>query len=120
MYYAKFQELCAMRGVRPATVSRATGISTATMTSWKQGKYTPKIDKLQKIADYFGVSVDYFTSESDGRPEGYYVYGETAEVANEILKNTDMRLLFDAAKGSDPDALRMAAAMLKKMKGNGE
>lgn len=120
MYYAKFQELCTIKGVRPADVSRATGISTATMTSWKQGKYTPKMDKLQKVADYFGVSIDYLTSGDSSQPDGYYVYGETAEVANEILKNSDMRLLFDAARGSDPDALRMAAAMLRKMKGNGE
>jgi transcriptional regulator with XRE-family HTH domain len=40
-------------------VSKATGISTATFTSWKQGKYTPKQDKLQLIADYFDVSVDF-------------------------------------------------------------
>lgn len=120
MYYAKFQELCELKGVRPASVSRATGISTATMTSWKQGKYTPKTDKLQKIAEYFGVSVDYFTAPEDGQSEGYYVYGETAEVANEILKNADMRILFDAARGSDPEALKMAAAMLRKMKGTGE
>lgn len=28
-------------------------------TSWKKGTYKPKLDKLQKIADYFGVSVEY-------------------------------------------------------------
>ena len=41
-------------------VAKATGIATATLTEWKKGTYTPKVDKLQAIAKYFGVSVGYF------------------------------------------------------------
>ena len=29
------------------------------ITNWKNGKYKPGTDALVKIADYFGVSVDY-------------------------------------------------------------
>jgi transcriptional regulator with XRE-family HTH domain len=49
--------------VKPGRVSRETGISTATLTSWKQGKYTPKQDKLQKIADFFGVPLGVITGD---------------------------------------------------------
>ncbi len=59
MYYENFEKLCDLNGVRPGTVSKATGISTATLTCWKQGKYTPKQDKLQLIANYFSVSLEY-------------------------------------------------------------
>lgn len=59
MYYENFEKLCKRDNVRPSDVSKKTGISTATFTSWKQGKYTPKQDKLQQIADFFNVSVDY-------------------------------------------------------------
>lgn len=59
MYYENFQHLCEANKVTPSKVSKATGISTATLTSWKKGVYTPKQDKLQLIADYFNVSVDY-------------------------------------------------------------
>ncbi len=41
-------------------ISKETGIATATLSAWKKRKYTPKIDKLQKIANYFNVSVEYF------------------------------------------------------------
>ena len=40
--------------------SRETGGSTATLSNWKKGNDDPKADKLKKIADYFGVTVDYF------------------------------------------------------------
>lgn len=63
--YEKFQELLDSKGVTAYKVAKATGVSTATLTSWKQGKYSPKREKLQKIADYFGVSIDYFNEEPD-------------------------------------------------------
>ena len=59
MYYDVFKKLCEERGVRPSDVSRATGISSATLTNWKKGNYTPKEDKMKLIADYFGVTTDF-------------------------------------------------------------
>ena len=63
MYYENFDQLCHANNVKPGRVSRETGISTATLTSWKQGKYTPKQDKLQKIADFFGVPLGVITGD---------------------------------------------------------
>lgn len=59
MYYENFEKLCEKHKTNPSQVSKATGISTATFTSWKKGVYTPKNDKLQKIAEHFGVSLAY-------------------------------------------------------------
>ncbi|ODA05869.1 helix-turn-helix domain-containing protein [Paenibacillus polymyxa] len=63
--YEIFEELLKKHNVTAYRVAKETGITTATFTSWKQGKYTPKQDKLQKIADYFGVTVDYLMGNSD-------------------------------------------------------
>ena len=61
--YEKFKKLCAEKGVTPYVVSKHTGIAQATLTEWKQGKYTPKIDKIMKIAQFFNVDVSYFYKE---------------------------------------------------------
>ncbi len=116
--YEKIKAMCIEKGITITALERDLKISKGSLS--KIDKHKPSADRLQKIAEYFGVSVDYFTAPEDGQSEGYYVYGETAEVANEILNNSDMRILFDAAKGADPEALKMAAAMLRKMKGNGD
>jgi len=60
--YEIFEKLLAQRGITAYRVAKETGITTATLTSWKQGKYTPKNEKLQKIADYFGVTLEYLTT----------------------------------------------------------
>lgn len=57
--YEHFQQLLDKYGVTAYKVAKETGVTTATLTNWKKGKYTPKPDKLQKIADYFGVPLSY-------------------------------------------------------------
>lgn len=57
--YQRFEELLLDKGVTAYKVSKATGITTTTLTNWKKGKYVPKADKLQLIDDYFGVTLDY-------------------------------------------------------------
>lgn len=57
--YKYFQTLLDTHGVTAYRVAKETKITTATLTNWKKGKYTPKANKLQKIADYFGVPLSY-------------------------------------------------------------
>ena len=64
--YQKYADLRDGAGVTDYEVAKRTGVSTATLSNWKYGRYIPKIDKLKKIADYFGVSIEYFL---EGEPE---------------------------------------------------
>ncbi|MBQ4561447.1 MAG: helix-turn-helix transcriptional regulator [Clostridia bacterium] len=60
--YEIFVELLQKNNVTAYQVCKATGIAPATISDWKNNKSTPKNDKLKKIADYFGVSLDYLTT----------------------------------------------------------
>lgn len=64
--YKIFEDLCVKNEVTVYRVSKDTGVATATLSAWKTGKYIPKVDKLQKIADYFSVPITYFM-ESDSQ-----------------------------------------------------
>ena len=61
--YEKFQQLLDKTHKTAYQVSKDTGVSTATLSNWKNGNYTPKIDKLKTLADYFGVPIEYFLDE---------------------------------------------------------
>lgn len=63
--YEIFENLLAERNITAYKVAKETGVSTATLTNWKKGKYTPKDDKLQKIADYLGVTLGYLKGIDD-------------------------------------------------------
>lgn len=68
MGYEVFDRLCKIRGVTAYQVAKETGVSTATLSSWKTGRYVPKGEKLQKLAEYFNVTAHYLaTGEEDER-----------------------------------------------------
>lgn len=58
--YKKYAELRDKAGVTDYEVSKNTGVPTSTLTNWKYGRYAPKVDKIKKIADYFGKPIEYF------------------------------------------------------------
>lgn len=121
--YKVFEDLCNKHGIKPYTVAKQTGISTATLSNWKAGRYTPKADKLQLIADFFNVSIEYLRTGKSTEKESisgqkYYFDDETAKKAQELFENPGMRVLFDAAQDSKPEDLQMAADLLKRLKGS--
>ena len=61
--YKKYAELRDNAGLTDYRVSKDTGISTATLSSWKNGNYSPKFDKLLTLAKYFNVPVENFADE---------------------------------------------------------
>ena len=60
--YETFEKLLKDHGLRIADVAKATGISYSSFTARKAGRYTPKADKRQKIADFFNVPLEYLDS----------------------------------------------------------
>lgn len=61
--YARYVVLRDKKGVTDYKVSEETGITKSTFSDWKSGRSSPKVDKLKKLADYFGVSIEYFLKE---------------------------------------------------------
>lgn len=59
MFYDTFLSLCSDKKLKPGRVADEIGINRGTVTSWKKNGYTPRAEVLQRIADYFGVTVDY-------------------------------------------------------------
>lgn len=58
--YQKFEHLLKERGITAYRVAKDLGIAPTVFSDWKSGKSKPKVDKLKKIADYFGVAIEYF------------------------------------------------------------
>ena len=108
--YAKLRD---EKGLTDYQVAKETGINSSMFADWKNGRSVPKIDRLLKIAHYFNVSVSYLIGEDI---DGYYLNKETAETAQEIFDNPDLRILFHAARDSRPENLRLAAEMLQRFK----
>jgi transcriptional regulator with XRE-family HTH domain len=58
VFYDNFVALCASVNKPPAYVGRELGIDKSTISCWKARKTKPSDVNAQKIADYFGVTVE--------------------------------------------------------------
>ena len=61
--YENIEKLCKQRGVNVTTMCKESGASRGSLTDLKNGrKQTLKYETLDKIASYFGTSVDVLVS----------------------------------------------------------
>ena len=104
--YEYFQRLLDKYNVTAYKVAKETGVTTSSLTNWKKGKYTPKPEKLQKIADYFGVPLSYLLSgkmdEETRTPNNELTERDRREIGrdldkimNEIKNKTDGPLYYN-------------------------
>ena len=117
--YEYYEAVRNQLGMKDRDVALGTGIGQGVFSDWKKGRYTPKVDKLQAIADFLGVSLEQIMTGAPKESQSgrkYYFDDMTAEVAQELFENKEMRILFCAARDSKPDDLLMAAELLKRFK----
>ena len=62
--YAKFAELRDAIGKTDRAIATEIGISENTLYDWKAGRSKPTLDKIKKLADYFGVSIEAFLEDT--------------------------------------------------------
>lgn len=97
-----------------AQISQDLGIHKATISAWMNGTRTPKMSKIDMLCRYFGCTrADIMEPHDD---QHHHINPETEQIAQTIYDDPDLHALFDAARGSNPDNLKLAAEMLKRMK----
>ena len=101
-----FESLCAKNGVTTADVCKATQIPQSTMSNWKKRRNRINVKHGQKIADYFGVSLDFLMT-------GHEAQGVIEADAPEIFRilhndniiegNPDLKYIVDTVGKWSPE-----------------
>ena len=105
----KIKLLCKNRGISVTQLEQELGFGNKAIYKWDV--QTPGVDRVSKVADYFGVSIDYLVSDEDE---------EESEIdrAKQRLfdENPGFRILFDATEGCPEEELYRAAAIVRALK----
>lgn len=84
-------------------------------------KITPSMDKVQKIADFLGVSADYLMKgpKTDTASEiPYYVNEDAKEMMEFMLNNPEYKVLFDASRKVNKEDIEFVKEMIERFSGN--
>ena len=109
----RVKELCKTNGIPISKLERDCDFSNGYIGQLRKG--TMPNDRLQIVADYFGVTITYLLNGEDKEMQHYY-NKETVETAQVIFENKELRLLFDSAKDASPDDLKTVTIMLNALK----
>ena len=105
-------------GLSQVALADKIGVSKQTLYKYENDIITNiPSDKIEAIADVTHSTPWYVMGWDEPTQQGYYVYGETAEIAQRIFENPQLKTLFDAAEDSRPEDLQMATNMLLRFKG---
>lgn len=112
IFFERFAELCKGIGETPNSVAKILGISSGSVTAWKNGT-EPRNKTLSAIADYFGVSTDYLLGkETEKAPAN----SGKRSVSDDELKFALWGDCQDVSDDDLADVLRYAAFVRERKK----
>ena len=115
----RLKALREQRGLYLQDVADFLGVTRQAYMKYENGE-TKNPRKLEQLANFFNVTTDYLlgndSNHIDTPATAYYLDPETAEMAEELHKRKDMRMLFHAAKSSTPEDVKMVTDMLERFK----
>lgn len=117
--YEIFEQLLQKHGLTAYRVAKEAGVTQTALSNWKSGRSTPTTKTLQKIADYFGVTIDYLMTGKE--PEEQSEPALTAKDQRDIQQILDQTreqlmsqegLMFDGDPAS-PEAIESILAAMQ-------
>ena len=108
----KYMEL---NNMTQTDLCNALGLKFMTVSDWVNAKSYPRIDKIEMMANYFGISKADLVEDSTEKKE-YYVDPRTAEIAQEIKDSHELSALFDVQRDLPPEDLQAVYQMVLALK----
>ena len=110
----RLEELMQSNGITKYRISKAVGCSASTVTNWLNGT-APTGDYLQKLSDFFEVSVDYLLGNEE-KPAAEDD-NELNEMLEDIRRNPELRAMFSITRKATPEQVRQYTDVIKAIKG---
>lgn len=107
------KKLCKENNISISKMEKDIGISKGASYKWNNSK--PSLKTINKIAEYFGVTVDYLITGEKEEEERYYLNPETSKLAQEVFDDPELRILFDASRDLSPEDLQAVITMVKAL-----
>lgn len=87
MFGEKLRELRTQKNMSQKDIGNMVGKTQQAVNFWENGESEPGIETLIKLAEYFGVTVDFLVGRSDDAvAEEGFLYGLTPEAKERVFR----------------------------------
>lgn len=106
-------------GITQKELANAIGINASVMNRIEAGKRPLRDDEAVKIADFFGVTIDYLFGRTKVKnPQGPSLDDEANELLEELHKRPEMKMLFSVSKKATKEDIEKAIKIIEALKDN--
>ena len=106
----------ATTGVLQKDVAKIAGVSQGTITDWVSCRSYPRMDKMQLLAEYFGIQMSDLVEERSVKNK-YYVQKEAKMIAEDLAKNPDVLVMFQKFQNLSDANKALVMAMINSLNG---
>ena len=85
-------------------------LTASTVSDWANGKKYPRVDKMQLLADYFGILKSDLTEEHETSKMTDDI--ELQEYLEELKNRSELRMLFSLTKGATKEDVEKAVRII--------
>lgn len=105
------QRYMKMRGVDQADIVNALAVSASTVSDWATGKKYPRVDSMQRLADFLGVLLSDLTVEDSRKSED-----DLWTLRQQEREDPDRKALFMLSKYGSAKDIRQVNALIDALK----
>ncbi len=99
----------------------ALGVKYTTFTDWVKANSYPRIDKIELMANYFGVSkADLVEEHTEQSINQYYLNDDAREMAQFLYENPEYKVLFDASRKVKKEDINFVKQMIDRVRGDSD
>lgn len=107
-------------GKSQAELAEYMNVSQATVSNWCKGVKLPRMDKIDKICDFFNILRSDLMSEKDESDESYYFDDDARDLAEFMFKNPEYKVLFDASRKVKKEDIEFVKEFMDRMRGDSD
>lgn len=112
------KHLMELKGKDRNEICKDLGIKYTTFADWINAKTYPRIDKIEMMANYFGVSKADLVEDSSETIDSYYINDDARDLAQFMFENPEYKVLFDASRKVKKEDIAFVKQMIDRMRGD--
>lgn len=116
----QIKKLCMRDSTTLAKLEKTLNFGNGTLSRW--GVSSPSIDKIQKVANYFNVSIDYLIGNEetvrviDEDNNIVVLDDETRDLIDSLRRNPEMKMLFSVSKNATKEDIIKTVKIIEALK----